>query len=203
MNSAERETGLGRQQRACLFRDGLIIAMLSCFPMRRKNLASLRVNRQLVRTNECYVLAFSRTETKNRRPIEVSLPVEFTTWIDTYLAIYRLMLPGAHCHDGVWASNRGRAMGEQILYKMIWRRTQKAFGLPLSPRLFRHSLATTIALEDPTHVGVATTILAHGNSRTTDEHYNKARTVDATRRYHRTLSGLIERSSHFDRASQK
>jgi integrase len=47
--------------------------------------------------------------------------------------------------------------------------------------LFRDCAATTIALEDPFHVRIASRLLGHRTSSTTEKHYNQARNVEAAR----------------------
>ena len=61
-------------------------------------------------------------------------------------------------------------------------RTQVAFGVPISPHLFRDCAATTLAIEDPAHVGAAATILGHACSLTTHKHYIQANTLAASQR---------------------
>jgi integrase/recombinase XerD len=60
------------------------------------------------------------------------------------------------------------------IYQQITKRTKEEFGVSINPHLFRDAAATTIALEDPTHVCIGTRVLHHKSSRTTEKHYQQA-----------------------------
>jgi hypothetical protein len=79
---------------------------------------------------------------------------------------------------------------------MITQRTGKAFGHPLSAYSFRDAEATTLAVDDPDNVRVATTLLGHGSLTTTARHYNQARTATATRAYQKHVQVLRGRAKH-------
>jgi integrase len=66
---------------------------------------------------------------------------------------------------------------------MIVARTVEAFGKPINPHLFRDCAATSIALEDPVHVRIASQILGHRSVASTERYYNQAQTIDAARHY--------------------
>ena len=61
---------------------------------------------------------------------------------------------------------------------------------PINPHLFRDCAATTIAIEDPEHVRIASQILGHRSAATTERYYNQAQTIDAARRYQDFLVAL-------------
>ncbi len=56
--------------------------------------------------------------------------------------------------------------------------------------MFRDCAATSIALEDPTHVRIASQVLGHRHPATTERHYNLATSVEATRRWQNLLDRL-------------
>jgi integrase len=87
-------------------------------------------------------------------------------------------------------SSRGAALDTQGLFDAVTGRTRAAFGRPVNPHLFRDCAATTIAIEDPVHVRVATSILGHRSPATTERYYNLARSVEAARAWQATLSRL-------------
>jgi integrase/recombinase XerD len=76
------------------------------------------------------------------------------------------------------------------VYETIVGRTGTAFGQPVNPHLFRDCAATSIAIEDPEHVRIASQILGHRSTATTERYYNQARIVDAARRYQDFLLAL-------------
>ena len=74
MNEAERNPCPRPVWRACRYRDGLMIAMLAARALRRRNFASIIIGKHLRKVDNRYVFMFDGSETKNHRPIEVSLP---------------------------------------------------------------------------------------------------------------------------------
>ena len=51
----------------------------------------------------------------------------------------------------------------------------------INPHLFRDCAATTIAIEDPPHVRIASQLLGHRTFSTTEKYYNQARGLEASR----------------------
>ena len=68
--------------------------------------------------------------------------------------------------------------------------TNKLFGRPINPHLFRACVATTIATEDPEHVLASARILGHTWIDTTEQSYNKAKMTEAMERFHEVLHEL-------------
>src|SRR5262245_6480103 len=91
------------------YRDGLIVALLAAIPLRRRALAALRIGKQLVRSGSLWVLDIGADDVKNRQPLDFSIPSELSARIDLYLEKFRNCITGAANHDGLWASNKGRA----------------------------------------------------------------------------------------------
>jgi integrase/recombinase XerD len=69
-----------------------------------------------------------------------------------------------------------------------------AFGRPINPHLFRDSAATSIAIDDPEHVRIASCLLGH-SSATTEKYYNHACSVEASHRWQNALLSLREQSA--------
>ena len=57
--------------------------------------------------------------------------------------------------------------------------TTRALGGPVNPHMFRDSLATSVAVEDPEHVQIAATMLGHATLATTNAYYNQANMLSA------------------------
>ena len=100
------------------------------------------------------------------------------------------MYPAAAQHDGLWCSTKGGPLTDKAIYRIITDRTRAAFGQPVNPHLFRHCAATTIAVFQPSHIGVARDLLGHSSMATTNAYYNKARSIEASRHYVRVLEQL-------------
>jgi integrase/recombinase XerD len=160
--------------RACTYRDGITILVLASRPIRRRNLAQMRLGLNLAKRNETYELAFDGASMKNHRSVSYPLAPQLTAFIDRYLDYYRPILLGSRKNDHVWISWRRVAMSEDCLYKMIVQHTRKAFGHPVNPHLFRDIAVTSAASEKPEYAFLSLSLLQHGDHRTAEKHYNQA-----------------------------
>ncbi len=190
MRQAERDTGLPPLLRASRFRDGLMLAFQAARPLRLKNLSSLAFGRHLARTSERYVFHFEAAEMKNRRPLEFPLPDGLACWFDRYLERHRPILLQGHSSDAVWITKQGRPMRPFSVHARITKVTKRLFGKPMSTHLFRHALATSIAIEDPEHVRMATALLGHRQLNTTDRYYNMAQALQSSRAHASLIANL-------------
>jgi len=175
---------------ALLHRDGLVIALLSARPIRRRNLAMIRIGRHLVRDEVGYRLVFERHEIKTDERYDTLLPESLTAPIDRYLAIHRPNINGTEHHEGLWASMKGRPMTEEALYERVCIHTKEAFGHSINPHLFRDIAATTIAIEDPKNVRIASDLLGHSDPSMTERFYIQAETIRASRRYQNAILAI-------------
>lgn len=175
------------------YRDGLIIALLSVLPVRRRNLTSIRVGTNLMPVGDSYYLAFGAHETKARRALEHEVPSALAPWIRRYLADVRPKLPGAEYHDGLWPSAKGGPLCAEAIYDLVCRRTKAAFGLTINPHLFRDALVTTIALEAPDQIGRARELLGHQSLDVLERHYNQANSINASRLYSEIVADVRDK----------
>ena len=175
---------------AVRYRDGLIIALLACRPLRRRNIAGIRVDKNLVKAGEGYVLVFNAAETKNHQALEFPWPVLLQPHLEHYLAEVRQRFKYAECHDGLWASAKGRALGECAIYEQVCKRTRAEFGHSVNLHLFRDCAATMIAEQDPRHVRVSRDLLGHSRLETTDRYYNHAQTHHAALVYQAGIKAI-------------
>jgi integrase/recombinase XerD len=177
-------------KQAVLYRDGLMIALLASRPIRRRNLAGIHIGTNLLTGPTGAWLRFAEHETKNHQLLEQPLPDWLAPHLKRYLEHYRLIFPGAHGHDGLWASAKGGALRSEGVYVRIIIHTKEAFGHSVNPHLFRDCVATTIALEHPEHVHIAADLLGHTTLEFTQRHYIQAQTRQACETYNDTLAGL-------------
>ncbi len=176
---------------AIAYRDGLIIALLACRPIRRRNLAALSIGRQLVRSGNLWHIIFRADETKNHQPYEATIPAFLQPFLERYLGDIRPLFPRAEAHEGLWASAKGGPLSDTALYDLVCKRTRVAFGKPINLHLFRDIAATEIAYKDPAKIGIARDLLGHSDLRAIDKHYIQASQIQAGRAYHQAL--LAER----------
>ena len=187
MTEAE-QSGTPRWQ-ACQYRDGLVIAFLAARPLRRRNLAGLRIGHSLIRQGSDWWIDIPAAETKTGRPISMPLSEDLSAAVDHYLTAHRQVLARRHGYwwqdpgTALWLSSHGSPMTETALYDRLVRATRKVLGHPVNPHLFRDCAATTLAIDDPAHVRLAAPLLGHATLATTERFYNQARTREAAQRW--------------------
>jgi integrase len=127
--------------------DAVAIALLLVAPIRRTNLSTIHLDRNLQRPGRgALYLAFAPEEVKNRQPIEFEIPVSVGMMIDRHLATRSPRLCPA---DTPWLFPRRDGAGPMHpdgLSKRIRTRLHRELGLDFHPHLFRH-LAGKLLLE--------------------------------------------------------
>ena len=211
MDEAESADWSARR-RAVHFRDGLTIALLACRPVRLKNLAAMRLGRHLLKEGATWQMLFDTLETKTHASYEGKFPAMLALRLERYLEVHRpVLLRGKRVRDrgntmpvsegetssrreldALWVSEVGTQLEEGALASRIVKQTRAAFGQSLSTHLFRDCVATSIALDNPRHIGDASLVLGHADHRTTEKHYNHARSIEASRRHATTIARLKE-----------
>ncbi len=203
MEEAETTSERSAIRRAVAYRDGLMIALLAYRPVRRKNLAMMRLGRHLVKVSGSWQILFAADETKSHVPYEAVLPLALTPRLERYLEVHRPVLmrrkqadhqesalPTGPEYGALWVSQRRTQLNSHVLAKRIAARTKAAFGQSISPHLFRDAAATSIAIENPKHIGDASLVLGHADHSMTEKHYNHARSLEASRKHAATLTQL-------------
>ncbi len=178
-------------QRAVLYRDGLIIALLACRPLRMRSFAGLTLEQHLVRRGSTWWMVLGGADTKTRKPMEMPFPRMLVDCLELYLEQHRPALLVGRPKPGLvrpptsalWIGKGGRMMGADAIAFQIRRHTEVAFGVSINPHLFRDICATSIAIEDPEHVRMVAAILGHTSLATSERHYNQAQTLEASRRH--------------------
>jgi site-specific recombinase XerD len=183
-------------KRAMRFRDGLMIATLAARPLRLKNFAALELGETLIEAGAHWYISVPGRETKNGQPIEMIWPEILTESLIRYLSLWRPILinlrgrwnrdPGGR----LWLSSHGSPMGRQAIYDRVVKTTMATCGRPINPHLMRDCAATFIANHDPKHVRIAARVLGHSSFSTTERYYNQANSVEAVRRYQRSILAL-------------
>ncbi|MGI9482660.1 MAG: tyrosine-type recombinase/integrase [Hyphomicrobiales bacterium] len=171
------------------YRDGLIIAVLSCCPMRRRNITSIVLGENLIRQSGKYIVCFGRHETKTRCVLQFELHEELSVHIDRYLEHIRLCFPGAAKHSMLFTSCKGGRLGGDRMNIVAKQRTEQAFGTAFTVHDFRRIAATKRSVHDPANIALASQLLGHADISTTQEHYIFASSVSASR----TINKIIEK----------
>ena len=166
-------------QRALVFRDGLMIALLGFCPIRLKNFAGLTIGKHIRRDSTGWWIFLDRSETKQKRPFERPVPPALTSQLDRWVSYWRMhfLNPG----DALWPSVKGGRMAYTYVGTTISAVTRHELGVDISPHLFRDCAVYTVATRAGKDMGVASAVLQHSDPRSREEYYNKGAIVEAAR----------------------
>ncbi|HKH28572.1 MAG TPA: tyrosine-type recombinase/integrase [Sphingomicrobium sp.] len=167
-----------------------MIAVLVQAPMRRSNIAGLRLGKHLVRTAAEFTLVIAAEQMKNGREADYPLSRQLSELITRHLTVFR----PAFNHDGLWASAKGVPMTGNAIYDAVCRRTQKEFGTAMNLHLFWDAAASFWADVAPDEIHLIRDLLGHADLRTTEQYYRHANTIRAGR----TLALLLARLQSAD-----
>jgi integrase/recombinase XerD len=188
------------------YRDGLLIATLASRQLRLRNLTGLILGQTLVQRGDGWWIQIPAAETKTKDRIEAPWPEMLARHLEIYLVHHRarmVALRGVRS-DALWLSMYGFPMTDNAIYVRIVARTREGVGQPINPHLLRDAAATSIAIDDPKHIGIASRLLGHRNQSTTERYYNRARSIEASRRTQDSLlarrNGLLGTTDDLDPA---
>jgi integrase len=192
MTEADDERLRGYEHAATKGRDGLMIALLICCPVRIANLTEAEIGHHLLYDVDRYILRFSEAETKTGREFEGELPPEMTPWVEKYLAVHRTDLfsrSGDTATSRLWIDRWGKPMEEASIRAQIKKRTRDAFGPHVWPHLFRNIAVTGFVDYAPEDIVLAPDLLGHSTLQTTQRHYILARGTGA----HQKVQAMVLR----------
>jgi integrase/recombinase XerD len=192
MEAAGRPTRRSAAACAVDFRDGLVIALLACRPLRIANLAGLRLDYHLTRFRDGYRIDIPAEETKTGQPIEMLFPEALLSALSCYLEMHRPLLLQGGFSDRLWIGRWGSPIKSEKLGLRISEVTERLLGVRVNPHLFRDAAATTIATVDPEHVRMVTPLLGHSTPVTAERYYNQARSIEAGRAHQANIQQLRE-----------
>lgn len=191
---AEAETHRTDLQRARMARNGLLIAFLAVCPIRLKNLASLTIGETIVRDGDEWWLLLPASDTKSGRLDHRVIPDLLARWIDRYLEKFIPVFPFSG--SAMWPSRKGGGLSPSAIWRATSSATRQTLGKAISPHMFRHCVPYTIANIDGSQIGLASSVLQHSDPRTTEKHYNLARSVQSSRVFGEIISGLLTSQSN-------
>jgi integrase/recombinase XerD len=182
---ARVETETTPLRRFKIYRDGLMIGLLASRPLRLRNLTGLVLHRTLVQRGDQWWIQIPAAETKTKSPIELPWPEILVPHLGIYLADHRSAIAALRgtetAADALWLSMYGLPMNDNAIYIRIVARTHEGLGQAINPHLFRDCAATSIAIDDPAHIRIASRLLGHRTGSTTERYCNQARSVEASR----------------------
>jgi integrase/recombinase XerD len=90
----------------------------------------------------------------------------------------------------------GPPMTDNGIYDCVVARTSEGLGQPINPHLFRDCAVTSLAIDDPGKIGIASRLLGHRTGSTTERYYNQAHSVEASRLMQKSF--LVRRNDVLD-----
>ena len=177
---------------AGLVQMAVAIEILLMTGLRINNLASLDIERQLIRPSrrkpDLHIVIAS-DEVKNREPLDFPLPAESVALIQRYLEEFRPRL----ARNGSTALFPGRGRAPKALNALRQQIIGVVFqytGLHVNPHLFRHIGAKSYLDAHPGQHEGARRVLAHRSIETTTAFYTGCETAAAVRHYDETILKL-------------
>lgn len=162
-------------KRARAIRNGLILALWTLCPSRRKNFATLEIGKTFRRVKGRWWITIAEKETKTRQRSEERPVAEWMNpYIEQYLNEARpiLLTQREQETDALWISDKdGGPMTAGYFSSLIPQVTRKTVGIAISPHLFRTASGTTAAVAQSEMPHLATALLGHKNRRITEEDY--------------------------------
>jgi integrase len=174
-------------KRARGIRNGLMLALLSPCPGRRKNFATLEIGETFKQVSGRWWIIIPANKTKSKqRPEERPVATWLNPSIELYLSEARPFLLGAGEQEAkmLWISSKTRRpMTIRKVGSLITQLTRETLGIPMSPHLFRTAAATMLAEAKGDMPHLASALLGHTHPPITEEHYNRASSLNAATTY--------------------
>jgi integrase len=170
----------------------IAILILIYAPVRMQNLASIRLDLNLVKPGGAgtpYLLAFPDYDVKNGVPLEFPFDEATTALIDEYIHRHRPQLMRGQNHDWLFAGEIGQK-GAKTLSDQISERMWKEVGLDITPHQFRHAAAYIMLKADPGNYELVRRVLGHRSITTTRNFYIGLETIEATRQFGKIIADL-------------
>jgi integrase len=182
---AERTADLTKLARARMVRNGLMVALLACCPIRLKNFAALEIGRSFVNVKGAWWIVLAGSETKEARPDERAVPDFLNPEIDRYIQTYRPTLARTEkVSNALWlTSDYGKPMTYASVGETVVETTRSTIGVRLNPHLFRTSAVSTAALYGGSTPHLGSALLHHTDPSVTEAHYNRATGMSAAQAY--------------------
>ncbi|MCZ4263039.1 site-specific integrase [Limimaricola sp. G21655-S1] len=164
----------------------LAIAVALYTGLRVKNLRSLRLDTNLVRSGDRLLVRLSEDEMKTHAALEIELPSEVITLLDLFVNQHRHILPSA---DGpyLFPGERGGPRSYDAMRDAVSRPLLKHAGIEINPHLYRHVIAKIVAERRPELLADVSRHLGHRSFNTTYQSYLGTEGPAASRRLNRLL----------------
>lgn len=168
-------------------RNTLIIALLTACPIRMRNLHMIEIGTHLVEVGKKWRLLFKSHETKTGTPLSYILPDSLVPAVGHYINHIRPRYRGSERTARLWIGLKQAPMSYEAIYGAVTARTKAQFGTSLSPHDFRSLAATFLSETSVSDSLRARALLGHCSESTTQDHYIRANSIEASRKTAATL----------------
>jgi integrase/recombinase XerD len=203
MDAALKLANSPYKQREIQYRDGLLLALESLWPTRRRSLAALTVGGHFEFDDAGVNILLRPVDTKAKRSESHRIPEQIVPYVMHYLKIIRPLLLGHREHDGFWVSYRGSPLVAGRLYDVARARVKAKFGKAMCLHDFRRAAATFLAMEFPEKISLIPGVLQHASPEVSEQHYNLARSAKAAQRFAAHLATERERLRSISRRNEE
>jgi integrase len=162
-------------------RNGLLIVLLALDPIRVKNFAALAIAETFVNVDGRWWIYVPADDTKSNFVDQRQVPEFITDEVNKYVDKHRKVLTRDNdAEPALWVSSTtGQQMTAKNLGTLISRLTRETIGVDVSPHLFRTAAASTVAVHGGKFAHIASPLLNHRDESITEEHYNRATSLEA------------------------
>jgi integrase len=154
------------------------LALLQAAPMRRKNLASLRISDHLISRGKKLYLVIPEAEVKNSELIDFELPAEVVRLLAWYVKACRPTLLERES-DALFPGAKGEPKSPNTLAIQIKGMVERYLGIAFNVHLARHAMGKLFLDARPGQYEVMRRVLSHRSIATTTLIYTGAETKSA------------------------
>jgi integrase len=181
-------------RRAKCYERALAADLLIHGALRIRNVVMLRMDKNMRKHGNTYILTYTADEMKNKRSHEIELPEWLTEHIDQFISLYRPRLDG---HEGTYLfpgqvddGHRHHSAIREEFQRHIYRH----LGLLVHPHFMRHLTSKLILDDDPSQLRTVSNRLGHTTTETAQLTYLETDSLAASRRANALLSKLTRTS---------
>ncbi|MCZ8104946.1 MAG: site-specific integrase [Burkholderiales bacterium] len=173
-------------------RAGLAIAveLLLVAPIRRKNLASIELDKHLLKVGNRWHLVFDDREVKNSQVLEFILPERTVALLEWYLREHRPALVTSEM-SALFPGRADGAKRPNTIGTQVTQLISRYSGLTINPHLFRHIGAKLYLDARPGGYEVVRRVLGHKKMSTTTGFYSGAESAAAALHFDEVILGRL------------
>jgi len=203
---AERQLRLGRPRQAAKLHElSVALSILQLQPIRRKNLAQIDLNDNLVRDARGRLdrIIIDPDSVKSPVTLELPLPQDLAVRLEWHIKVFRPHVPGHDRGTALFPAPSGKAIGAEQIGRRLTKLIFEQLGVHMTPHDMRHLAATLLLDADPANIVVAQRLLGHLSVKTTMATYGTARTAAAQNRFAEIVDGLRSQAARKDAVKQR